>query len=116
MLAPGSYRFQGRYKGELIGPRGLKWRVACAEDNAPIAESPMIGGEVPRWTDVDFTFTVPDAKCAAQYIRLDLDARMASEQLVTGSMMFTALTIAQSDAAAAAGDESDAGDSPKPKP
>ena len=41
---------------------------------------------------------------------------MASEQLVTGSMMFTALTIAQSDAAAAAGDELDAGDADKPKP
>jgi len=116
MLAPGAYRFQGRYKGELIGPRGLKWRVACAEDNAPIAESPMIGGEVPRWTDVDFTFTVPDAKCAAQYIRLDLDSRMASEQLVTGSMMFTALTIARSDAAAPEAGESEPGEADKPKP
>jgi hypothetical protein len=116
MLAPGTYRFQGQYKGELIGPRGLKWRVACAEDNAAIAESPMIGGEVQQWTDLDFTFTVPATKCAAQYIRLDLDARMASEQLVTGSMMFTALTIARSDAAAAVDDESEPEDADKPKP
>lgn len=116
MLAPGNYRFQGQYKGELIGPRGLKWRVACAEDNAAIAESPMIGGGVPKWTELNFTFTVPATKCTAQYIRLDLDARMASEQLVTGSMMFTALTIARSDAATAESGESDAGDADNAKP
>jgi hypothetical protein len=79
LLAPGTYQFEGKYKGELLGPRGLKWRVACANDpNAPIAESPMIGGVASTWKDTKFTFTVPDADCGAQYVRLDLDARMAS--------------------------------------
>lgn len=108
MLTPGRYRFAGKYKGELIGPRGLKWRIACADDpGAPIAESAMIGGEVQTWSDINFDFTIPETKCAAQLVRLDLDARMASEQLVSGSMQFTGLSIARSDADA---DDSNAED------
>jgi hypothetical protein len=96
LLAPGTYQFEGKYKGELLGPRGLKWRVACVGDpNAPIAESPMIGGVASTWKDTKFTFTIPDADCRAQYVRLDLDARMASEQLVTGSMLFADLNISR---------------------
>ena len=32
LLAPGTYQFDGEYKGKIVGPRGLKWRVACADD------------------------------------------------------------------------------------
>jgi hypothetical protein len=116
MLPPNTYRFTGRYKGELLGPRGLKWRVTCADDpTVPIAESPMIGGEAQKWKDFDFTFTIPPTKCAAQYIRLDLDSRMASEQLVTGSIQFTALNISQPDAADSDGPDSDDSDPSQPK-
>jgi hypothetical protein len=105
-LAPGTYQFDGHYKGELIGPRGLKWRIACADNaNAPIAESDMIGGVASTWKEMKFTFKVPDAGCRAQYVRLDLDARMASEQIVNGSMLFSGLSIAR------AGDASDSDDS-----
>jgi hypothetical protein len=108
VLAPGTYQFAGQYKGELIGPRGLKWRIACANNpSAPIAESPMIGGVAATWKDVKFNFTVPDAGCPAQYVRLDLDARMASEQIVNGSMLFADLDISRLPDAADA-DDSDA--------
>ena len=96
MLSPGTYEFKGEYKGQLIGPRGLKWRVVCAgETGVKIGESPAIIGMASNWTDVSFTFTVPAADCRAQNVRLDLDARMASEQLVSGSMLFDKLRISR---------------------
>jgi hypothetical protein len=96
MLAPGRYRFTGRFKGELVGPRGLKWRVACAETRGGrLAEGPMINGRVPSWSDTGFDFTVPAQNCRAQYLSLDLDARMASESFVNGSVWFDDLKISR---------------------
>jgi len=97
MLGPGTYEFKGEYKGELAGPRGMKWRVVCA-NNGTIAsggESPMITGIMKDWKTVAFTFTIPDKDCAAQYVRLDLEARMASEQLISGSILFDDLQISR---------------------
>jgi hypothetical protein len=94
MLAPGTYEFRGQYKGQLLGPRGLKWRIVCAS-GPTIEESSMIIGMMPSWRTVAFTFTVPTADCRAQYVRLDLDARTASERLVSGSMMFDELQISR---------------------
>ncbi len=104
MLAPGTYQFNGRYQGKLLGPRGLKWRVVCA--NGKITgggESPMITGVTQGWRNVAFTFTVPPQDCAAQYVRLDLDARMASEELVSGTILFDELQISRMPSPAAAG-------------
>ena len=97
MLGPGTYRFKGKYKGELVGRRGLIWRVSCAGGGAPLGESPMAAGPAPSWRDVEFTFTVPNANCRAQQLRLDLDARMASEQLVSGSVWQDDLRIQRVD-------------------
>jgi hypothetical protein len=96
LLAPGTYRFDGQYKGKIAGPRGLKWRLVCAGDaETRIGESPMISGVTSAWKDVQFIFTVPASDCRAQYVRLDLDARMASEQLVSGAIMFGELRISR---------------------
>lgn len=94
MLSSGTYRFKGQYKGEVVGRRGLKWRVTCAVDNArPLGESAMMLGTQPEWTDVGFSFTVPAGDCRAQYVRLDLDARSASEFLVSGASWHDELAI-----------------------
>jgi tetratricopeptide (TPR) repeat protein len=96
LLPPGTYQFAGQYNGKIAGPRGLKWRIVCAgESNTRIGESPMISGVTSAWKDIEFIFTVPAADCRAQYVRLDLDARMASEQLVSGSMLFDELHISR---------------------
>jgi hypothetical protein len=96
MLAPGRYRFTGRSKGELMGPRGLKWRIACAETRSDrLAEGPMINGRMPSWSDTGFDFTVPAQNCRAQYLSLELDARMASESFVNGSVWFDDLKISR---------------------
>jgi hypothetical protein len=99
MLAPGDYEFKGKFKGELIGPRGLKWRIACAGGSAPLGESAMMIGAHPIWKDIEFSFTVPSGECRAQQLRLDLDARMSSEQLITGSVWIDELQISRRAAA-----------------
>ena len=93
-LAPGSYKFKATYKGNISGKRGLVWRVACAETpGSPIGESPMFTGASPGWMDMEFAFVVPNKNCRAQYVRLDFDARTASEQLVSGSILYDDLRI-----------------------
>ena len=96
MLGPGTYRFKGTYRGEIVGKRGLVWRVVCSgAPGTPIGESEMSIGASPKWKDIEFTFTVPESNCRAQNARLELDARMASEQLVTGSIWYDELRIAR---------------------
>ena len=34
MLSPGSYQFQGKYKGDLVSERGLEWRVDLRREGA----------------------------------------------------------------------------------
>ncbi len=104
MLAPGTYQFDGQYKGSLVGPRGMKWRIVCVSGTMS-GESPMITGTETDWHNSDlqkavwknfaFTFEIPAANCPAQYVRLDLDARSISERLVSGSIMFSNLQISR---------------------
>lgn len=95
VLAPGTYQFVGKYKGELVGPRGLRWRILCAgSPPTQIGQSPMINGIASAWRDVEFRFTVP-ADCRAQYVQLDLDARMASERFISGAILFDQLRLAR---------------------
>lgn len=97
LLGPGSYRLQGRHKGEITGRRGLRWRLGCVgSGQPPIGEGPMLVGTVPVWTELDVPFTVPAAGCRAQSVRLELDARSPSEQLVTGTMWFDRLGVTRS--------------------
>ena len=98
LLPPGPYRLRGKYRGEITGRRGLVWRIACAgASGPPIGQSPMMVGVSAPWKDVEFTFTVPATECRAQHLRLELDARMASEQLVSGSVWYDELTISRED-------------------
>ena len=93
MLPPGSYLLKGQYRGQLVGRRGLEWRISCAGAESPLARTPMVTGAVPAWTEFSVAFAVPDADCKAQQVRLALDARSASEQLITGSIWYDQLQI-----------------------
>jgi hypothetical protein len=96
LLAPGSYRLKGLLKGELRGARGLQWRISCAGSRQPpLGEAPMFVGVAPKWTEFDIAFTVPDKDCRAQELRLDLAARSASEQLVSGSVWYDELQLSR---------------------
>jgi hypothetical protein len=96
-LPPGKYQFEGKFAGEVIGQRGLKWRVTCA-GGATVGESGMIAGRTSTWKTVEFQFGVPAVDCPAQYLHLDLDARMSSEQFVSGTARFGDLRITLADA------------------
>ncbi len=101
LLRPGSYQFKGRHTGTLVGRRGVKWRVACLDTPATaIGESAMFVGVSKTWEAFSFGFTVPASGCGAQIVRLDLDARSASERLVTGTMLFTDLDLVTVEGAA----------------
>jgi len=94
LLAPGSYRFEGRYRGDLAGRRGLVWRLGCAgKQGSLLAQSPMIIGPAPTWRPFDVNFTVPETDCRAQQIRLIHDARSASEKFISGVVRLADLRI-----------------------
>jgi hypothetical protein len=95
MLAPGTYRLKGQYRGQIVGRRGLEWRIHCAGATDLLAKSEMVTGATPVWTEFAVTFGVPPAGCRAQQLRLWLDARSASEQLVTGTLWYDNLQIEQ---------------------
>ena len=96
LLAPGTYQFKGKYRGEIVGRRGLVWRVICAGGTSPpIGQSSMMIGVATLWKDVEFSFTVPRTECRAQHLRLELDARMASEHLVSGSVWYDELRVSR---------------------
>jgi tetratricopeptide (TPR) repeat protein len=96
MLAPGTYELKGLYKGEIIGLRGLQWSITCAgQAHNPIGESRMFLGTARAWTDFVIPFTVPDADCRAQKLRLSLTARSASERLVSGSIWYDKMQISR---------------------
>jgi hypothetical protein len=98
MLAPGSYRLQGSFKGEIAGRRGLRWRISCLAGSAlRLAETPMVVGLAQIWQDFEVEFAVPSAGCQAQQLRLEFDARSASERMASGYMWYDRLNISRVD-------------------
>jgi hypothetical protein len=92
LLAPGTYELSGQLKGAFVGARGLVWRVTCTNGTV-LGQSDLLRGNFPQWRAFSFTFTVPQNACRAQTVRLDLDARSASEKLVAGSLWFDQLDV-----------------------
>ena len=97
MLRPGNYRMSGRQMGKVVGPRGVRWQVSCLDNpsDPPIALGPMLSGAT-RWAPFEFPITVPATGCPAQEVRLSLDARSASERVVSGHIWLDGLNIQQS--------------------
>lgn len=94
MLPPGSYQFQGQYKIDIVSERGLQWRITCANKaSTPLGQSVAVNGTEPTWKDFEFSFSVPDTNCAAQYLGLVFNARSASERFVSGSIWYDKLEI-----------------------
>ena len=89
MLVPGAYQFQGSYKSDIVSERGLEWRIVCASKEQDIlGRGPVSRGTTAQWQGLEFSFTVPEAGCPAQYVKLVFDARSASEKFISGNIWF----------------------------
>ena len=87
MLPAGSYKLSGIWKGQINGPRGLKWQITCVgKPPVKVGESEMMVAGTPQWAGFEAPITVPADGCHAQILRLILDARSASETMVTGPL------------------------------
>lgn len=93
-LAPGRYRLAARYRLDgLRNERGLTWTLQCAEPpRGRLGSSRRLAGSSP-WSTLEFDFDVPAENCGAQWLRLELAARIPAETLVGGRAWFDDIVI-----------------------
>lgn len=93
-LGSGAYRLQGRVRPDgLRAERGLRWAVRCAGSDARLlTESDSFVG-TNDWQVFATNFTVPDAGCPAQVLRLELQGRAELDFEAQGAIWFDDLTI-----------------------
>lgn len=99
VLPPGNYQLSGRERADnLETERGMVWKLTCAIPAAPLlAQTEPLKGNV-SWQTFEVPFEVPSTDCPAQWLRLELDARVALEQEVGGgSVWYDDLSITRLD-------------------
>ena len=103
LLPAGDYSFSGRVKtAELRTVRGLWWHIFCANASAnTIANTELVSGTMP-WTDFAVKFQVPASDCGAQWLQLELPARIDPELRIEGQVWYQDLRIAPTPTTAAA--------------
>jgi hypothetical protein len=103
LLPAGDYRFSGKVKtAELRTDRGLWWRIFCANASAnTLANTELVSGTTP-WTDFTVKFHVPGTDCGAQWLQLELPARIEPELRIEGQAWYQDLRITPAPAASAA--------------
>jgi len=94
MLPPGPYQLTGSAMAQdLENERGLVWRVSCAEmDRQRLAETVPIKGTT-DWHEISIGFEVPQTGCRAQWLTLELAARVALEEQIGGEVWFDDLAV-----------------------
>ena len=94
LLPPGRYRLSGRVKAQdLRAIRGLWWRLACTDKpQESLTQTELIAADRP-WTGFAADFSVPAQGCAAQWLRLEIPARVGSETQLEGQVWYRDLRI-----------------------
>ncbi|MFW6028201.1 MAG: DnaJ domain-containing protein [bacterium] len=94
VLPPGSYELSGSAMAvDFSNERGLRWTIACAEAEREVLVSTARITGTAR-TEIAKPFSVPANGCRAQWLRLELAARIAPEQDVDGgSVWYDSLQI-----------------------
>src|SRR5262249_4736736 len=95
LLPAGDYIFRGQVKTEtLLTSRGIWWHIFCASNPAEsLANTQLVSGTMP-WTDFEVKFQVPATDCKAQWLQLELPARIAPELRIEGQVWYQDLRIA----------------------
>ena len=91
VMPPGSYRIDGRARlDQLETPRGLVWKLVCvgSKEADPVASSEFFRGNSP-WREFSVSVEIPSQGCPAQWISLELAARIGAEQQINGAAWFT---------------------------
>jgi tetratricopeptide (TPR) repeat protein len=103
MLPAGDYAFSVRVKAaDLRTSRGLRWRVFCANASAnTLANTEPVSGTMP-WTEFMVKFQVSAADCGAQWLQLELPARIEAESRIEGQVWYQDLQVSPIPSAAAA--------------
>jgi hypothetical protein len=103
LLPAGDYSFSGRVKtAELRTVRGLWWHLFCANASAStLANTQLVSGTMP-WTDFMVKFQVPATDCGAQWLQLELPARIEPEMRIEGQVWYRDLRIIPTPAASVA--------------
>jgi hypothetical protein len=103
LLPAGDHNFSGKVKtAALRTVRGLWWRIFCANASAStLANTELVSGTKP-WTDFTVKFQVPGTDCGAQWLQLELPARIDPELRVEGQVWYQDLRITPAPAASAA--------------
>lgn len=99
LLPPGrgyQLEWRSRFDG-LQASRGLRWTVTCADGTAGVilATEPSTGSS--PWRTHAVAFDVP-ADCPAQWLTLELDARIAAETQAMGTAWFDDVAVVARDA------------------
>jgi hypothetical protein len=93
LLPPGAYVLSWRERLDgLQAARGLRWTVTCADGGLQriMATEPEAGTS--PWATRALAFVVP-ADCSAQWLVLELEARIAAETLAAGTAWFDELRV-----------------------
>lgn len=93
-LTPGHYRLAARYRLDgLRNERGLTWTLRCAETpSAHLGSSQRLAGSA-SWSTLEFDFRVPTENCGAQWLSLQLAARIPAETQIGGRAWFDDIAI-----------------------
>jgi hypothetical protein len=94
VLPPGAYELTGLVKADaLVNERGMRWRVFCAEEEQQsLGESESVVGTT-GWRSFAAEFEIPASRCRAQWLRLELAARIPLEEQVSGAIWYDRLAI-----------------------
>ena len=103
LLTPGRYDFSFKAKAEdFRAARGLWWHIFCeGGSQGDLAHTDLVSDSLP-WTDFGVEFEVP-VGCKAQWLQLELPARIAPERKIEGRLFYQALRISKLSSSASKG-------------
>src|SRR5262249_42170126 len=94
LLPAGDYTFRGRVRtGELRTSRGLWWHIFCANTAGQTLANTDLVHSATAWTDFMVQFQVPAMDCKAQWLQLELPARIDPELKIEGQIWYQDLQI-----------------------